>query len=1211
MDVAIEVPTEELNSITSHAMWDEIFDKLAAYTETHRSTLVFVNTRKMVERVSFALAERLGVENVAAHHGSLSRTLRLDAERRLKRGEIKILVATASLELGIDIGNVDLVCQIASTRSISVAMQRVGRAGHWRGAIPRGRLFATTRDDLIEQAALVRKMRSGEFDRLEIPPQPVDVLMQQIVAACGAEPWDKMSLFRVLRRAYPYKDLSIEQYEELIAMLANGIESSRGRYGAYLVHDGIHGELHPRRGARMIAISNGGAIPDTALFNVILQPDELQIATLDEHFAVDSSPGDVIHLGNSSWRVQRIDPAGKVHVEDAHGAPPSIPFWTGEAPQRTDVVSDGVCELRQEISQRLLNISPEFLSPAQPEIASTAAWLMEECGISNWGAQQFIAYIVAGRAVLGAVPTKSAVIAERFFDEGGGMQLILHVPFGGRINKAWGLALRKRFCRGFNFELQAAATDNGINISLAEQHSFPLSDVFQFLTDITVTSLLEQASLAAPVFKTQWRWAAGRSLQLLRFSNGKRIAPQVQRTRSEDLLASVFPQAAACFENIEGDIQIPDHPLVREVMQDVLQEAMDLNGLLTVLRGIQDGSIRCLAVDTPVPSQFAHELINANPYAFLDEAGLEERRARAVSLKTGIPSTIIERPGKLDPTAIATVRGQCWPDVRDHHELHDLLMSVVVLPLSMLDDERTPHWAEFHHRLESRGRAQTISYCEMPCWIATERLSMVNALWNGIADSGEVRDQALRKCVQGWVQLLGPVTATRFGRQFSLDPKIVLQAFIALEVQGLLMRGSYEHPPVTDELEVEWCERRILQRIHKFTIGARRKQIEPVASSTFMQWLLGWQHIAPQTQLSGEEGLLEAISKLEGFEAPAAEWEKMIFPARIANYDPRWLDHLCLSGSVGWGRVSPHPAFHESNGNGPRRVTPTGAAPITFYLRDSAAWMDLALRDHCVAEEKLAQALTPNALRVLELMRNKGACFAEEIQRFSHLASIQVEHALWELAAAGLTAADGFDQLRAMIDPNRRVTSQTWYRKTRSSAGRWSLFRADAPIPADHIEAARFEDASVDSAARMLLWRYGVVFRNLLALESNLPRWGILLRMLRRLEDRGEIRGGRFVRNFSGEQFALPDVAESLQAVVQQKAEFETQLAGADPLNLVGILIPGERVPASIGRTFVLRTRDLEQTESAAIQKFHARKRLSPVYSPSESQTGNSSTLFI
>ena len=1176
MDLAIEVPSNELTSVTSHEMWEEIFDKLATYTESHRSTLVFVNTRRLVERVSFALGERLGVEYVAAHHGSLSRTLRLDAERRLKRGEIKILVATASLELGIDIGNVDLVCQIASTRAISVALQRVGRAGHWRGAIPKGRLFATTRDDLLEQGALIRQMRSGELDRLEIPPQPMDVLMQQIVAACGAEPWCKASLFEVMRRAYPYRGLTWEQFEEVVAILCNGIESSRGRYGAYLLQDGIHGELHPRRGARMIAISNGGAIPDTALFNVILEPDGVQIATLDEHFAVDSSPGDVILLGNTSWRVQRIEAAGQVRVEDAHGAPPTVPFWTGEAPQRTDVLSAGVSDLRIQISERTRGVSPQFLSAAQAEVSSAMAWLMEECGVCKWGAQQLVSYIVAGRAVLGAVPSQNTIIAERFFDEGGGMQLILHAPFGGRVNKAWGLALRKRFCRGFNFELQAAATDNGINISLAEQHSFPLSDVFQFLTEVTTRSLLEQASLAAPVFKTRWRWAAGRSLQLLRNSKGKRIAPQVQRTRSEDLLASVFPQAAACFENIEGDIQIPDHPLVREVMSDVLQEAMDLEGLLAIIRGIQDGSIRCLAVDTPVPSQFAHELLNANPYAFLDEAGLEERRARAVSLKTGIPASVLNQPGRLDPAAIEAVRGECWPDIRDHHELHDLLMSLVILPVSLTEQDRARHWVEIYERLERDGRAHTFEHEGLRCWIATERLPLVRALWSKLTDDRATQDEALRKCVQGWIQVLGPMTARQFAHDLSLDASSVYQQFVASEAQGLLMRGTFEFPAAVEELDIEWCERRILQRIHKLTIGTRRKQVDPVSPGAFMRWLLGWQHLAPQTQLSGEEGLLEALTKLEGFEAPAIEWEKAILPSRVADYDPRWLDRLCLSGAVGWGRVSPHPAFNATNGEGPRRVIPTNAAPITFFLRDSAAWLNLALKDQGVEPANLQRTLTPNALKTWEFLSQKGACFAEDAQRLLGLSSIETQYALWELAAAGLAAADGFDQLRAMIDSGRRAQANQSYKKQRSAAGRWSLFNKNFPNPTNALEQARFEDEAVESAARMLLSRYGVVFRDLVASETNIPRWGLLLRMLRRLEDRGEVRGGRFVSGFGGEQFALPHVVDTLRA---SRPDYQTvTIAGADPMNLIGVLVPGERVHAVPGRSFVFSTEEIEKS---------------------------------
>ena len=1087
LDIAIEVPSDELGSVTSNGMWQEIFDKLAAHAENHRSTLVFVNTRRLVEKISFELGTRIGNEHVAAHHGSLSRTLRLDAEQRLKNGEIKILIATASLELGIDIGDIDLVCQIATTRAVAVAMQRVGRAGHWRGAIPKGRLFATTRDDLMEQAALVRKMRAGELDQLQIPEEPIDVLMQQIVAACGAEPWPTEALFNVLRRAYPYRNLTRERFDQLIALLTNGIESSRGRYGAYLLHDTIQGHLHPRRGSRSIAISNGGAIPDVALYNVILQPEGIQIATLDEHFAVDSSPGDVVLLGNTSWRIQRVEAVGRVLVEDAHGAPPSLPFWEGEAPQRTAILSDGVGELREQISTLTANVSPGFISPAQPEVAAAIHWLTETCGVCPSGAHQLIAYIVAGRAVLGAVPSKTTIIAERFFDEGGGMQLILHAPFGGRLNKAWGLALRKRFCRGFNFELQAAATDNGINISLAEQHSFPLSDVFQFLTEHTAKELLEQAAIASPIFKNRWRWAASRSLQLLRMSKGKRIAPQIQRTRSDDLMASVFPQAAACFETIVGDIQIPDHPLVDEVMKDVLHEAMDLDGLIEVLKGIKDGSIRCLAVDTPIPSQFAHELLNANPYAYLDEAGLEERRARATTLRRDLPDSIFDGAGRLDQHAIDTVRRECWPDIRDEHELHDLLQTLVALPLSMLVEENARHWPHYFTQLQATGRATTLDCAGTPCWIATERIPHAAILWpaspvpskivilseddralavvgvegpavvlavacSSIASEDEketstvIKEAATKRCVQGWLQILGPTTANALANRLNLDPAAVFQAFLAMEMQGILVRGAFEHPATNEDFEIEWCERRILQRIHRLTLSTRRKQIEAVPPAVYMRWLLNWQHLAPQTQLSGEEGVLEALHQLEGFEAPAIEWERTLLPARVANYDPRHLDALCLSGAVGWGRVSPHPAWSLGDGAAPRRVIPTNAAPITFYIRESADWLPHALAQQSVEESKLAAALSPEALHIRALLQQRGACFSNDIQRIANLTKSQTQHALWELATAGLAAADGFDQLRIMMDPRRKPSSIAAPNKrtARSSAGRWSLLSEGA-----------------------------------------------------------------------------------------------------------------------------------------------------------------------
>ncbi len=1198
LDLGIEIPSDELGSIASTAMWTEIFDKLAAMTEQHRSTLVFVNTRRLVEKIAFELSERLGIEHVAAHHGSLSRTLRLDAEQRLKAGEIKILIATASLELGIDIGDIDLVCQINTTRAVAVAMQRVGRAGHWRGAIPKGRFFATTRDDLMEQAALIRKMKAGELDRLEIPPEPTDVLMQQIVAMCGAEPWPEDAMFDVVRRAYPYRDLTREHFNELLQLLHEGIESSRGRYGAYLLRDGVHGELHARRGARMTAIANGGAIPDTSLYAVILQPEGVQIATLDEHFAVDSSAGDVVLLGNTSWRIQKVESAGRVLVEDAHGAPPSIPFWEGEAPQRTAVLSEGVGGLREEIAERTAGVSPRALHPAEAQVAACIDWLVAETCVCRSGALQLIAYVVAGRAVLGAVPSKTTIIAERFFDDGGGMQLILHVPFGGRVNKAWGLALRKRFCRGFNFELQAAATDNGINISLAEQHSFPLSDVFRFLTEQTVQGLLEQASITSPIFKNRWRWVAGRSLQLLRMQKGKRVAPQIQRTRSDDLMANVFPQAAACFETIVGDIQIPDHPLVREVMKDVLQEAMDLEGLIEILRGIDDGSIRCLAVDTPNPSVFAHELLNAMPYAYLDEAGAEERRARATTLRGSLPASVAEDAGRLDQAAIDTVRGQLWPDLRDEHELHDLLLSLVVLPLQFLDTDGARDWPLFYERLTRGGRAATVEFCGRLVWVATERRALVEQLAHPATTQGLVAlptsedpvrpapaptSEGVLKMVQGWLQILGPTTPNALATMLGIAAASISQALLAMEMQGLALRGAFEQAATENDLETEWCERRILQRIHRLTLGTLRKRVEAVPPATYMRWLLGWQHLAPQTQLTGEDGLLEALSQLEGFEAPAVEWERTLLPARVAHYDPAWLDALCLSGAVGWGRVSPHPAWSAGEGSAPRRVIPTNAAPITFYVRETAEWLPAALACQSVDEAKLVQALSAEALAVRAHLRQRGAQFVNDLQRHLGWTRPQVQHALWELATAGLASADGFDQLRGMMDPRRKsaaASPSSLGRRAaaRTTAGRWSLLCDEAePVPAtkpsaaerqaEAIARARRQDAAHESAARMLLCRYGVLFRDLLERESNAPKWRELLGVLRRLEARGEIRGGRFVTGFGGEQFALPEAVESLRQARQAQGEQAVEVAGADPMNLVGIVVPGARVAAVPGRS--------------------------------------------
>jgi ATP-dependent Lhr-like helicase len=1060
------------------------------------------------------------------------------------------------------------------------------------------------------------------LDRLIFPEASLDVLAQQIVACCAAsgsslnvdaadgknnDGWDEDELFALVKRAYPYRNLSRQTFDEVLTMLSEGIASQRGRYGAYLHHDRINRKLRARRGARLAAITSGGAIPDNALFTVVAEPDGGTVGTVDEDFAVESLSGDIMLLGNTSWRIRRVESkSSRVLVEDAHGAPPNVPFWRGEAPSRTAELSQQLGELRKEISDRLPGVAPTAGWRNLPVVTDTVNWLGEECGLDLSGAEQMIQYTLEGRTVLGDVPTQTTIIAERFFDEGGGMQLIIHAPFGGRINKAWGLALRKRFCRGFNFELQAAATDNGLNIALAEQHSFPLADVFQFLHSETMAPILEQAALASPIFQTRWRWDATRALALLRFQGGKKVPPQIQRMRSDDLLASVFPDVAACQENIEGDIKIPDHPLVSEVMKDVLTEAMDIEGLSEVLRGIEQGRIRCLAVDTPVPSQFSHEILNANPYAYLDDAPLEERRARAVEMRRVLPASVLEEVGALDPAAIAQVQQEAWPDVRDADELHDVLHTLMMLPspadgsplLTARSLHATTHWTQFFDRLQSENRAVVAEADGQKYWVAAERLEWFQAIHpveTGLAPSparsisslaeGDAAsrvstvkpDDALLAAVQGWIAHLGPTTAPEIGELLGLPASEVDKALLRIEASGAILRGNFRpagsRPAASaNALDTEWCERRLLARIHRLTLATLRKQIAPVTASQFMSWLLKWQHVAPGTQVRGEHGTFGVIRQLQGFEIPASAWERFVLARRISDYDPAHLDQLCLAGAVGWGRLSPHPATLEATGideNGRetrRRVIPTRVAPIAFFVREDADWMRA---HHPGAENSGTSFLSTVAQALLELLKQRGALFFPDMVRATGRLKAEVETGLWELVAAGLVTADGFENLRALVTPRSAAGSglakvMGKVRRPRHAPGRWSLL---------HTEGAD-RDRSVESCCWMLLRRYGVVFRDLLARETNLPRWRELQIGYRRLEDRGEVRGGRFVDGFVGEQFALPEAVESLRAqrkLPQNVNAERVVIAAADPLNLVGIIVPGDRIPAISGRSVAFR----------------------------------------
>ena len=1198
LDLAVEVPRDELGVVATNEMWAEIYERLAELILAHRTTLVFVNTRRLCERVAHHLAERLGDGAVLAHHGSLSRRLRQTAESQLKAGRLRAVVATASLELGIDIGTVELVCQIGSPRSIAVTLQRVGRSGHQVDTpddphVPKGRLFATTRDELIECAALVYAIRQGRLDRLAIPAWPVDVLAQQLVAACACESWRVDDLFDLVRRAAPYAALPRAAFDAVVDMLADGITTARGRRGAYLHHDRVNGTLRGRRGARLAAITGGGAIPDNANYLVVAEPDQTTVGTVDEDFAVEIMSGDIFLLGTTSWRIRRVE-SGRLRVEDAHGAAPSLPFWRGEARGRTTELSEEVSRLRERIAE-VQSSAGETGHTAADETRALRV-LREGCGLDRAGAEQAVAYVRAGVAGLGVLPTDCCVVAERFFDEAGGMQLIVHAPFGARINRAWGLALRKRFCRSFNFELQAAATDNGIVISLAEQHSFPLEVIFRFLTVDTVEAVLTQAMLPSPMFGARWRWNASRALAVLRFAGGRKVPPPIQRMRSDDLLASVFPDQVACQENLTGDIRIPDHPLVNETVRDCLHEAMDLDGLRAVLSGIERGEIRTLAIDTAEPSPFCHEILNANPYAFLDDAPLEERRARAVQLRRTL-GTDAGEIGALDATAIATVAGESWPVVRDADELHDALLTLVAVP-------PVAEWGVWFAPLVAEHRAGELRVGDTRLWVPTERLGLIRCLHpEGTVEPPlpdidqprpDGRETAATELLRGWLESTGPDTAGALAARLAMPRGLVDAGLARLEGEGQVLRGRFTPTGVggEDDAEVEWCNRRVLARIHRLTLGRLRREIEPVSSADFVRFVHRWQHLAPGTLLHGTDGLLQILRQLQGYEILGASLEREVLARRVSRYDPELLDRLCLSGEVMWGRLSPHPAFespasvtptltprpsHPADGTAPgatvarpKRVRPTRVAPVTVFLREDADWLlECAGRRDTVRDPL---ALSHPAREVLDALTTRGASFLAELVRTTGRLASEVEDGLWELVAAGLVTADGFDNLRALVDPKRRRgEGRGRAARPRHAAGRWALLdEADPCQPAggtvaDAAAQARHDEVVARFASQMLD-RWGVVFRDLLARETLAPTWRELLAALRRMEARGEVRGGRFVAGFVGEQFARLDAVELLR-VVRREGPLGQPLSvpAADPLNLTGIVLPGPRVSALSG----------------------------------------------
>jgi len=1146
LDIGIELPSGELEAVASREQLGEALDSIAAHVRAHRTTLVFVNTRRMAERVAHLLAERLGDDAVAAHHGSLSKERRQRVESQLRAGELRALVATASLELGIDIGPIEMVCQIASPRSIATFLQRVGRSGHSRGGTPKGRLYPMTRDELVECTALLAGVRSGALDAVHPPVLPLDILAQQVVAECAAESWKEDDLFELMRKAAPFADLTREDFDRIVELVADGIPTGRGRVGAYLHRDRINGEVRARRGARLAALTSGGAIPETGDYRVIAEPDDTFIGTVNEDWAIESSAGDIFLLGSTSWKIRRVV-AGTVRVVDAHGAPPSVPFWLGEAPARTEELSREVSELRSGVDALL----------AEGGADEAITWVEQRSGVDNDVAAMVVRYLAAGRTALGVVPTLEHIVLERFFDDSGGMQLVVHAPFGGRVNRALGLALRKRFCATFDFELQAAASDDCVLLSLGPQHSFPLEDIPKFLSSNTVEEVLRKAAIFAPMWAVRWRWNLNRALTVLRFKGGRKHPAPIQRLESDDVMAAIFPQLVACQnENPTGPVEPPDHPLVNQTMYDCLHEVMDVDSLRELVVRLEQGVVTITYKDTIEPSPLAHEIVNGRPYTFLDDAPLEERRSRAITLRRGLPVEARDLAA-LDPDAIARVRAEAGPEPRDHDELHDLLVSLVVT-------RPVEAWRGWFDELVERGRALTVSDGAESFWCAAERVPGITVLWPHAALDPSPRalpaalsavlpehDAVVTAILRGRLEVSGPLSASDLMRITGLSATDIAVGLAMLEGEGFAIRGHFD-PGVDDE---QWCARRLLARIHGYTQQRLRQEIEPVTPQDFMRFLLRWQRVAPGTQREGRAGVAATVAQLQGFEIPAAVWEESVLPSRVTGYRSAWLDELCMSGEVAWARLR---VRDDGDPTASQRSSATAsrATPVTLVMRSDLPWLLQSVRGEAQPLEPVSGA----TLDVLAALREHSALFTSDIVTLTRRLPSEVETALWDGVARGLLTADGFSAVRRLLVSRRLGRARPHHRGLRhgvsgysSGEGRWSLVPRVLQVPD--------RDALAEAVAEQLLVRWGVVFRDVVARETIALPWRDVVWALRRMEARGTARGGRFVTGFAGEQYALAEAVDQLRGVRRRERSSElVRVSATDPLNLAGILLPGPRI---------------------------------------------------
>jgi ATP-dependent Lhr-like helicase len=1107
LDVRVTSPVDDFLTTQSDMVWDATLQQVAELVQSHRTTLVFAQSRRSAERLARDLNDRIVDGRVAAHHGSLSRRARLEAENRLKAGDLKALVATSSLELGIDVGAIDLVVQLQSPRNVAAALQRVGRAGHALSRVSKGRIVVTKGEELLEAAAVVRSIRERTLDRMHMPNAPLDVLAQQIVAAVAAESLDVDVLYRRFIAAAPYRTLTRETFREVVRSVAEPLPHEVKGVAPRVLWDRVNDRLHARRGTRFLALTSGGTIQDAGLYDVFVADTDLKVGTLDEEFVTESLPGDVFLLGSNAWKIVRVR-ADRVLVEDAHGMSPTIPFWKGEHPSRSYDLGVAVGRLRREAAARIDD--PEFV-----------AWAERECGLEERAALAMRAWLAKAGEVLDGVPDDRGLVVESFADEMGGRHAMIHSVFGMRVNGAWGMALKEKVRRAYGLVAEAAHVDDGLLLSFAPGQVPPSPErLTTLVAPEEVDDLLGRALIGSPLFGTRFRHAAVRALFIPRMYKGQRTPAYLLRLKADALL-----------EAVGG---LPDFPVVAETLRECFEDALDVPRFKRLLERLHDGEMWTRHVDTPLPSPFVYPLLLAWDWAYLDAGHAEERRTDAVSMRKAWTVA----PGPLDPKVVAAVEAELQKTAperraRDANELAAILDDLGDLTR---DEIAARSDADPDAMIAALRAERRITEAEFPggrhAWIpAADALH-----YAALATDAGVERIALRL-----LRTRGPVTPAWLSARYGLTAAEATDVLDRLAGRGVVRRGEY----VAGVAAPQYVHIAVLEEIQRRQVHSRRLPRPVATAEQFTAALLRRHHLHPDHRLVGPPGVLDALELLQGEDFPVRVWEQDLLAARVEDYQREWLDQLGLAGEIVWTPFEP---------KGAERAR---SARVGVALRENVAWLRPA--------PTAAAELDPKVKNVLLHLQLRGASFAPDLGRVAGLETRETLAALWELFWAGLVTPDTFSAIVAgSAAPRAGQTPLPARRPHRRGArrapvargpviGRWSALAEEEALSAEERSEAQ---------AHLLLARYGILARELAQGD-----WSTLRHTLLRMEYGGEVVRGYFVEGLSGEQYALPDALTELDAP-SRRAEPHVLVNIADPANLWGrtltlTRLDGVRAPAA------------------------------------------------